>query len=208
VIAGSTITDLEAGDYTVTISDGYGCTLISDYTVNEPDVLVQNSSFENTTCGEDNGIIYMSAYGGVPPYQFNIGNGYSDETDYYDLAPGTYYTSTKDANDCETYETITIEESEAPQAEAGDDKELTCSNNTVQLDGTESSTSSTFTYLWTTEDGHIVSGENTLTPIVDAPGTYTLTVSDYGADCSDVDETHVTQNGEAPSVSMQNQRIL
>ena len=198
--SGNYITDLAAGDYSVTITDANGCTIVRDFTINEPDELIETSTSENASCGEDNGVIYMSATGGVPPYLYNIGNGYTTESDFYDLAPGTYYTSVMDDNGCEVFETIEIEESEEPMAEAGEDKMLNCLNTTVQLDGTESSVNPAFSYFWTTEDGHIVSGETTLTPIVDAPGTYTLTVSDYAHGCEDVDETHVSQDTTQPSI--------
>ena len=33
-----------------------------------------------------------------------------------------------------------------------------------------------YTYLWTTNDGNIISDETTLSPLVNEPGTYTLSV--------------------------------
>lgn len=54
---------------------------------------------------------------------------------------------------------------------------LPCEGATVQLSGNGSSTGPNIVYEWTTNNGNIVSGENTLTPIVDAPGEYVLTVS-------------------------------
>ncbi|MCG8330230.1 MAG: hypothetical protein MI974_21210, partial [Chitinophagales bacterium] len=47
----------------------------------------------------------------------------------------------------------------------------------ITLDGTGSSTGPAISYEWTTPDGNIVSGVNTLMPTVDAAGTYTLTVA-------------------------------
>jgi hypothetical protein len=52
-----------------------------------------------------------------------------------------------------------------------------CENHAITLSGTGSSTGPFVTYQWTTPDGNIVSGDNTLNPVVDAPGSYTLTVT-------------------------------
>jgi len=54
---------------------------------------------------------------------------------------------------------------------------LPCEGATVQLSGVGSSSGPNVVYEWTTINGNILSGENTLTPIVDAVGSYTLTVS-------------------------------
>jgi len=54
---------------------------------------------------------------------------------------------------------------------------LPCEGATAQLSGNGSSTGPNISYEWTTGNGNIVSGANTLTPIVDAAGEYTLSVS-------------------------------
>ena len=45
------------------------------------------------------------------------------------------------------------------------------------------STGSEYTYLWTTTNGTIVSGETTLTPVVSEIGIYTLTVTNTISGC-------------------------
>jgi len=52
-----------------------------------------------------------------------------------------------------------------------------CNNQELTLNGEGSTTGPFVNYLWTTPDGNIVSGGNTLNPMVNAPGTYTLTVT-------------------------------
>ena len=59
--------------------------------------------------------------------------------------------------------------------------------STVQLNGAGSTTGSGVSHQWTTLNGNIVSGINTLTPTVNQAGTYTLTVSKQG-------ETSATSN--------------
>jgi hypothetical protein len=52
---------------------------------------------------------------------------------------------------------------------------LTCAAPTRTL--SPSSTLSGASYNWTTSNGHIVSGANTANPVIDAPGTYTLSAA-------------------------------
>ncbi|MEI6409796.1 MAG: PKD domain-containing protein, partial [Bacteroidota bacterium] len=58
---------------------------------------------------------------------------------------------------------------------------INCPGAHVTLSGAGSTTGQHISYLWDTSDGNIVSGANTLSPVVDEPGAYTLTVTyDYG----------------------------
>jgi gliding motility-associated-like protein len=59
-----------------------------------------------------------------------------------------------------------------------------------------------FGISWTTVDGNIVSGANTINPTVDASGTYTLTVSG-GNGCTDTDDVLITLVSN-PSVNLGN----
>lgn len=82
---------------------------------------------------------------------------------------------------------------------------LACPGATVMLNGAGSSTGANVSYLWETSDGNIVSGETTLTPIVDQAGTYTLTVSaDYGnGQCTKTASSTVILNPNPLNVSIQ-----
>ncbi|MBK8556234.1 MAG: hypothetical protein IPL65_10920 [Lewinellaceae bacterium] len=59
---------------------------------------------------------------------------------------------------------------------------IPCAGASYTLNGTGSSTGPNISYLWETFDGNVVSGANTLMPVVNQAGSYTLTVSyDYGS---------------------------
>ena len=60
-------------------------------------------------------------------------------------------------------------------ANAGPDRTISCNETSIELMG-EGSTGPDYVYEWTTANGEILSGEHTLTPTVNAPGTYVLTV--------------------------------
>lgn len=83
-----------------------------------------------------------------------------------------------------------------PEADAGQDREISCLQPTVELDGSASSLGARYTYEWTSETGNVVSGASTPLPIVNAPGTYRLLVRDTVTGCTNSDEVRVTQQND------------
>ncbi len=203
------IYDLEAGVYTVSVTDEYDCTETRDFTVDQPDELILNFYTEDASCSQANGAIIMWAEGGTgDDYEYSIGNGYSSQSDYYNLPAGTYTISVKDYNDCETFEEAIIDGTDAPVANAGENKELNCNISEVQLDGTGSASGAGITYNWITENGHIVSGATTTTPTVDAVGTYVIEVLDGGNNCLSKDTTEVIDGGGLPSIVINEPSVI
>ena len=87
-----------------------------------------------------------------------------------------------------------------PTANAGTDDSLTCVSPSIQLDGTASETDDSFNYLWTTADGNIFPGEETiLTPTVDiAPAFYYLTVTNTETGCEGIDSVFISLADDTP----------
>ncbi|MBK9107226.1 MAG: gliding motility-associated C-terminal domain-containing protein [Saprospiraceae bacterium] len=54
--------------------------------------------------------------------------------------------------------------------------EINCLNRPISLDASGSTQGPGITYKWSTNNGKIVSGDNTLNPVVDSPGVYTLKI--------------------------------
>ncbi len=73
---------------------------------------------------------------------------------------------------------------------AGTDDTLNCSTSSVVLDG--SGSSSGMNYLWTTTTGNIVAGNTTIFALVNAPGVYTLTVTNTTNGCVNSDDVLVS----------------
>ncbi|WP_457619017.1 T9SS type B sorting domain-containing protein, partial [Lutibacter sp.] len=120
------------------------------------------------------------------------------------LTAGTYTVYVQDSNDCSDSDPIEVTITEPTQIiiDAGPNKLITCSNPTATLTGSASIDSEVeLSYFWTTTEGIIDSGANTLTPIVSAPGIYILTVV-ANEECSVSDEVIVTQNISAPEVDI------
>jgi hypothetical protein len=85
-----------------------------------------------------------------------------------------------------------------PEGGAGPDKVLTCDNPTVTLEGFVLNNSGSPSWHAGYEGGNIVSGDKTLNPVVDAPGTYYLVL--YSGRCTTLYSVTVTRD-EGPSVS-------
>lgn len=83
-------------------------------------------------------------------------------------------------------------DADIPVASAGADSTLTCTRNSLILNGLGSSTSPDISYEWTTMDGNIAEGDTSLQPTIDEPGTYLLTVTDNGNGCVVSDAVTVT----------------
>ncbi|MEK7254459.1 MAG: hypothetical protein AAB316_06930, partial [Bacteroidota bacterium] len=116
-------------------------------------------------------------------------------------AAGTYtLTVTNTSNGCTSSDqAVVTANTTAPTSNAGANMTLTCPTTQVTLNGSGSSSGAGFTYLWTTTNGNIVSGANTNMAVVDAPGTYTLTVTNTTNGCTASDQADVLQNIVAPT---------
>ncbi len=102
-------------------------------------------------------------------------------------------------NGCTATATVQVVSQQTfPTADAGPAQTLTCGAQQVYLDGTSSSQGSPYSYLWTTANGNIVSGANTLRPLVNAPGTYVLTVINTQSGCTSTASTTVGQDTTLP----------
>ena len=96
-------------------------------------------------------------------------------------------TITNLSSNCVYFASHTYSVLEQVVANAGIDQSLGV-GGTLQLDGSNSIGED---FLWTTQDGNIVEGENTSNPTIDGVGTYELTVSTSN-DCISKDEVIIT----------------
>jgi gliding motility-associated-like protein len=141
----------------------------------------------------------------MPPVQAAIceGDSYSFAGNTY-TETGGYPVTLTAANGCDSVVTLILLVMEA-EAIIQPPPILGCEPTaTVVLDGTAStsapaSSNAVLTYSWTGPG--IVSGANTLTPTVNEPGEYILTVtqSDLGVTCTDVASVIVVQDTAVPN---------
>ncbi len=154
---------------------------------------------ETVNCPQWNdGSINVEVGGGFGPYNFDWDVAGLSGSNPGNLPVGDYAVTVTDVFGCTTEELITVEfDSGIPELEAGTDETLTCSTTSLNLNGTATS-GNNYSYLWTTVDGNILAGANTLTPIIDAGGTYQLEVTNDLTGCVLSDQLAITYDTAAP----------
>jgi uncharacterized repeat protein (TIGR01451 family) len=104
----SNLNNLQAGTYTVTVTDSNGCTRFASATVTQPIQLRVSTGVSNVSCnGSSNGSIDINPSGGTPSYSYQWSNGATTPR-ITNLAAGTYTVTVRDANNCTVTATATV----------------------------------------------------------------------------------------------------
>lgn len=91
--------------------------------------------------------------------------------------PGNHSVTVTTPNGCQYTKSVTTIMDPAILININTPGEINCTNSQITLNATSSTYQAGATFLWTaTGGGNIVSGANTLTPVVNNAGTYTLTI--------------------------------
>ena len=187
---GSTTEDLNnvaAGTYTVTITDGNGCSTLDTAVVAGPLSAISAApvSTDITCFGDVDGAIDLSTTGGTPGYTFLWSNGDTTE-DLSGLAAGTYMVTITDNEGCTESASISITEPATLASTGSGTDEMMGNDGTIDL--TVTGGVSPYTFSWsngeTTED---------LSGLV--AGTYTVTVTDANGCTTMLDVTIGSQVG-------------
>ncbi|MBX2947663.1 MAG: gliding motility-associated C-terminal domain-containing protein [Crocinitomicaceae bacterium] len=104
----ATASNLEPGDYTVTVRDNAGCTAIEQVTIGEPDQLVATASVSDANCGEADGEVSLNVSGGNGNYTYSWDPVVSTGNVATGLPIGTYTVNIADALGCTTSVTATV----------------------------------------------------------------------------------------------------
>lgn len=183
------ISSLDAGGYTLTVTDGHGCTAVRSFDVNQPGLFTVSATpsvhgTANVSCpGSSDGAIELEVSGAVPPYDFAWSgpNGFSSTAeDITGLEAGSYNVSIIDLNGCSTDLGVTL------QAPAAITTVLTLSNfggTSVSCNGGSNGSISTsiaggnppYSTAWTGPSG-FSSSQTNLTGL--SAGTYQLSITD------------------------------
>ncbi len=160
--------NLAPGDYTVTVMDFTGCFGEVSFNIGDtPRPFVSIFDIQTAECGVGDGAFSVSVAGGVPPFQYNIGDGRQDSPDFDNLRGGTYTVTVTDASDCHVEAGVTIPATgDGPQASFL----LDTIGYFVELVNTSINANE---YIWTMDDGTTIEEFNILHDYRE-PGIYNV----------------------------------
>jgi gliding motility-associated-like protein len=111
----SSLTNLCAGQYTITVADNVNCRSNQTFTITQPPAITLTPTFTNITCnGLCNGIINSQISGGTGGLSLAVigpapsTTTVSTSTNATGLCPGTYSVVVRDGNACSTTSLITL----------------------------------------------------------------------------------------------------
>jgi len=192
----NSITGLASGWYKIFVRDSMSCIDSADVMVEEQTSLViDNISFTDVTCnGGNDGTVQVTVSGGVPNYRYYLDeNEFSGSKD--DLVAGDYTIIVKDANGCNTFGKLTINQPSAISF-TSEVKNSTCGLYDGYIKVNPSGGTGTLTVLW---DSSGTVG-NSLTGI--KSGNYPFTITD-GVGCSESFSQSVSDEG-GPDINLNN----
>jgi PKD repeat protein len=196
-IFGNTILDIPAGIVVVTVEDNNGCIWEENIEIEfEPAPELYFSPDPTITCVQPITTVTGYVQGGSSDFEYewttSNGNivGPADQATISVDQPGDYTLLVFDVfTGCEVENAVAVVSTvDPPVAEAGIDEPISCEILTPVLEGFGDPN---HTVTWTTPDGVIVSGGNTYTPTVSAPGTYYIEVINPANSCSNTDSVQV-----------------
>jgi len=168
----ATITGLAAGTYTVTVSDGSGCSSTTSVTINNIPPPTVSTTFTNETCGQANGTAQSTYTGGVTPMTFLWSDGQTTQN-ATGLTANTYTVTVTDASGCTGTSSVILSNIAGPSVAIASITNETCSTSNGGAVVSVSGGTPGFTYAWNSSPPQ----NTTLLQNVHA-GTYTITVTD------------------------------
>ncbi len=176
----STLVNIPAGTYTVTVTDASGCTSSTSVTVGDSPSLNATAS-TSPACGAGNGTATATASGGVAPYTYSWSPAGGNQATATGLNNGNYTCVITDVNGCAAIVTVNVTVYPGVNANAGPDV-IIQPGSSVQL-----SASGGISWNWNPAEG--LSCNDCQNPVA-SPGTsttYCVTITDSdgctGSDC-------------------------
>ncbi len=175
----STATNLKAGVYSVTVSDGNSCSITKQVTITEPNGIVTSiSSQTNVDCfGNKTGAATLLATGGNGLLRFSWNTiPVVTTATATGLAAGTYNVTVTDANGCSKIQTVTITEPDDIIITTDLTKNVSCfgnANGSIAI--TITGGTPNYTFAWTKNGAPYTTTEDLANL---SPGIYVVTVSD------------------------------
>lgn len=180
------LTNLVAGNYSVTVTDMNGCTANTNIVINEPTLLNVTTTITHLNCNNDStGYVSANVTGGFSPYNYNWSNGITSFATG-SVQAGTYNLTVTDNKGCFATTSAVVNQPPALNATISSTTNVTCwgwangSTSVIAGGGTPP-----YSYLW--QGGNTNANHINLTA-----GTYNVTVTDANG-CVKTNTATITQ---------------
>ncbi|MEO8087050.1 MAG: CotH kinase family protein [Bacteroidota bacterium] len=183
-----TIINLCPGNYSVTITDQAGCSVLRSAFIAGNGSVTTNPSSTNLLCnGICNGDASISVTAGIPPFTYSWSPGGNTTSTVNNLCAGAYIVTTTDSNGCVKRDTIQITQPTVLNAIANTFSGVSCNGDN---NGTASVSASGGTppygYSWSPAGGNSSNASNL------SAGTYIVSVTDNNL-CVDTVVIHINE---------------
>lgn len=174
------ISGLEAGSYTVVVTDATGCEGTADFIIDEPDAIVVDELITDVLCnGGNTGAIDIAITGGIGPYSTDWDGPDPFTSSFQDisgLVAGTYALTLTDQNACPFIADYEVMEEDPIDILLLELNGANCNQSNGSISVQISGGTPDYDLEWTDEDGFVVA----TAPLADdlPAGTYDLTVTD------------------------------
>lgn len=175
----SSVNNLPAGTYVVTVTDTNNCSMQDSITLTEPSPLAASINVTTPLCpGTTSAALAASGSGGTPGYQYAWSNNQTGPN-LNNIGQGFYLVTVTDANGCTAQDSITLNPPSPIQISGPQVQDVSCFG---AADGALSFNvaggTGNLTYAWTNNGSNAAQANNL------GPGNYTMIVTD-GNGCVD-----------------------
>jgi hypothetical protein len=196
------------GTYSVTVTGTNGCistaTAVVEANQSSPNIDISNASTQ-LTCDLTSIELIGSTTTANTTIEWTLPNNTNSTNASLDAtAPGQYsFMVTSNTNGCVSVETVTISQDITPPGNVtASTGTLTCTTQSLMING--NSDVSNAAYSWIGPGGVTF---NVISPTVNTPGTYALTVTDPTNGCTATTSTEVDQSNDLPPINVTTETI-
>lgn len=173
-LTGASQTALGQNTYTVTVTDGGGCSNATTVTIVEPSaILLSSSNIVSANCGVNDGAATVNASGGAGSYTYLWSPTGGSAATASNIAGGSYTVDVEDLNGCTENITVIVPSIGGPTVTLQSSNDVTCfGGNDGDAIITASGGTAPYTYSWSPSGGNAATASNL------SAGTYTCAVTD------------------------------
>ena len=190
----STINNLDAGTYTLTVTDSNQCTATINSIITQSGLIgIDVLGVSNAFCNQANGSINTLAQNTVGAINYTWTDNVSNTETANNLLPNTYTLTITDQNNCTATQSFIVAQIAAPTVSINNIQDPTCEQANGILTATVQNGNLPITYLWS------INNQSTDT-ITNLPqGTYTVTITDQ-LNCAAIAQIDIS-NQASPQIT-------